>query len=194
MEPLLKFWPSLLGVFILTLCGILFWPKAKSVAVWVGHSSDDQEQLQAVEASKAKLRPKDLDEQKGSAPPAPQAQIIIEETTVPVLIDGQDGRSLKAEDQDVQAALAEVEIELYEAEGCVDCEKAAEFFKENKLKFVRYDVEKDFAHQEKARRLSRQTGIPVIVIDGVVSVDFSEARLSEQLSAAVERRVLAPKN
>lgn len=189
MEDYLKFWPSIAGVFFVALVGTLAWPTEEEGQV------AEIESLPLPRTSKPPPDPRPADEdvrQERKVLPfaAPDPQVQVTETVVAVPVEGPQERQLHAGDSDVQGALKQINIEVYKADWCDQCQKAIKFLEHNELKFTAYDVEGDWALKEKARRLSGQSGIPVIVIDGDVSVGFSEKEFSESLSAAVERRVL----
>jgi glutaredoxin len=188
VEPLLKYWPSVVGVFALALFGTLLWPSDEGISRDPAASGSTTFKRPTTDAGP----PAEDEGDKPLVPLSLKPRIVVEEVSVPTLQESDPGRTLRPEDQDVQAALSSVEIELYKAPWCSQCVKAEEFLTHNHLNFRTHDVESDVMVKEKARRLSGQTGIPVIVIDGDVTVGFSESMLSKRLSTAVERRVREP--
>lgn len=193
MEDYLKYWPSIAGVFFVALLGTLAW-RSQEV-----EETADLLTTSSVKAPKPKpdpttAAPEETEEKTKAA--ALQAELLVPEVQVletveTVAVETPGQRNLQAGDKDVKEALQQVNIEVYKADWCAQCRKAIQFFEHNQLTIAMHDVEEDWSLKDKARRLSGQTGIPVIVIDGVVTVGFSEEDLSERLSAAVEQRVLA---
>ena len=79
---------------------------------------------------------------------------------------------------------------MYEADWCGVCRQARAFFEHNGISYTSRDVDADPNVKEKARRLSGNTSIPVIVIDGKVMQGFSEEAVQSALTSAVKSRVL----
>jgi glutaredoxin len=192
LEDYLKYWPSIAGVFFVALVGTLAWPSEEE------EGTSEVQTLPSIKQPKQKPDPTASGAEDGKEKKKPVAlqvqefvpEVLTLETVEAVPLEGPGQRNLQAGDKDVKEALKQVEIEVYKADWCVQCQKAIQFFEHNELKFMVHDVEADWSLKDKARRLSGQTGIPVIVIDGTVTVGFSEEELSRRLSAAVEQRVL----
>lgn len=72
-------------------------------------------------------------------------------------------------------------ILIYSTPPCVYCKMAKEYFNENNIAYE----EKDVFHDEKAREemfeRSGQMGVPVIDIDGELSIGFDKAKLASLL-------------
>ncbi len=72
-------------------------------------------------------------------------------------------------------------VEIYSTPTCTYCEAAKNFFNQNGIAYIDYNVQED---QEKAREMverSGQMGVPVIFIDGEMVIGFDEPRLRELL-------------
>lgn len=75
-----------------------------------------------------------------------------------------------------------MKVEIYTTPTCAYCKMAKEFFKENNVEYMEYDVSKD---QTRAQEMMQKTGmfaVPVIVVDGKdIVVGFDKAKLKELL-------------
>ena len=58
---------------------------------------------------------------------------------------------------------------------------AKEFFKANNVEYTNYDVATDLDKRKEMVEKSGQMGVPVIVIDGEVTVGFDKPRISKLL-------------
>ncbi len=70
---------------------------------------------------------------------------------------------------------------VYSTSTCPYCLQAKDYFKENNIDFVDYNVGDD---QEKAKEMmekSGQMGMPVIDIDGTIIVGFDKAKVNAAL-------------
>ena len=70
-------------------------------------------------------------------------------------------------------------IIIYSTPTCPFCVQAKEFFKEKGLKFTDFDVSKDPAKAEEMKEKSGQLGVPVIDIDGKITVGFDKEKIEE---------------
>ncbi len=76
---------------------------------------------------------------------------------------------------------AQKQVVIYSTPTCHFCEAAKNFFNQNKIAYIDYNVAED---QEKAREMverSGQMGVPVIFIDEDMVIGFDEPRLRELL-------------
>ncbi len=73
-------------------------------------------------------------------------------------------------------------ITIYTTPTCVYCKMAKAFFKEHSVAYEEKDVSNDAKLQEEMIAKSNQLGVPVIDIDGQITVGFDKARLSELLN------------
>ncbi|MBN2381954.1 glutaredoxin family protein [bacterium] len=85
-----------------------------------------------------------------------------------------------ANPQDHDERVTPAKVELYSTTWCIYCRKARQFFKDNNVNFVEYDIEKSSEGQTKYRQLRGQ-GVPLIVVGTEVVHGFNEARLRELL-------------
>lgn len=72
-------------------------------------------------------------------------------------------------------------VTIYSTPTCQYCKKAKEFFKQHNIKYTEHDVS---INPDKAQEMidkSGQMGVPVIDIDGTITVGFNQAKLSQQL-------------
>ena len=72
-------------------------------------------------------------------------------------------------------------ITIYTTPTCVYCKMAKEFFKERGVEYTEKDVARDTMAREEMFKLSQQMGVPVIDIDGKITVGFDQEKLSELL-------------
>lgn len=69
-------------------------------------------------------------------------------------------------------------IEMYTSDKCIQCKKAKEYFQNNNLEFVEYNIS---SNQEYKRELIRKgyLSVPVIVIDGQDVLGFDLPRIKQ---------------
>ncbi|MBI4239404.1 glutaredoxin family protein [Candidatus Uhrbacteria bacterium] len=72
-------------------------------------------------------------------------------------------------------------VTIYTTPTCGYCKMAKAFFKEHAVEYTERDVTTDQAAMSEALEKSGQTGVPVIDIDGSISVGFDPAKLKELL-------------
>lgn len=58
---------------------------------------------------------------------------------------------------------------------------AKEFFKEKKIAYIEHDVAKDLEQRKIMVEKSGQMGVPVIIIDGDVTVGFDKPKIAKAL-------------
>jgi glutaredoxin-like YruB-family protein len=76
---------------------------------------------------------------------------------------------------------ASKKIVVYSTPTCPHCKRAKQFLEERSIPFQVVDVAADKAAREEMINKSGQMGVPVIDIDGVLTVGFDEAALKRQL-------------
>lgn len=74
-------------------------------------------------------------------------------------------------------------VVLYATEWCGYCRKTREFFKQNNIAFVEYDIEKSAEGRAQYDQL-RGSGIPLIVIRGEVLRGYDPSALKRALKIA----------
>ncbi len=72
-------------------------------------------------------------------------------------------------------------VEIYSTPTCVYCNSAKQFFTEHGVSYSEYNVATDLPKRQEMVEKSGQLGVPVIAIDGEITVGFDEARLSKLL-------------
>lgn len=77
------------------------------------------------------------------------------------------------------------DVVIYSTPTCHFCKEVKEFFAENKVEYVNYDVAIDTGKRDEMIKLSGQMGVPVVVIDGDVSVGFNRAEMAKKLGIGV---------
>ena len=78
--------------------------------------------------------------------------------------------------------MAEKNVVIYTTPTWPWCHRAKEYLSRKGIPFVEHDVATD---REKAKEMiekSKQMGVPVIIIDGEVTVGFNQSRLDSLLS------------
>ena len=72
-------------------------------------------------------------------------------------------------------------VEIYSTPTCHYCGLAKEFLKKNNIPYSEYNVATDMEKRKEMVTISGQLGVPVIVIDGNITVGFEEAHLANEL-------------
>ena len=69
-------------------------------------------------------------------------------------------------------------IEIYTSDTCIQCEKAKEYFQNNNLEFIEYNIS---SNQEYKRELIKKgyLSVPVIVVDGSRYIGFDLTRIKQ---------------
>lgn len=70
---------------------------------------------------------------------------------------------------------------IYTTPTCVYCKSAKAFFKDNNIAYEEKDVSKDVQARDEMIKKSGMMAVPVIDIDGSVTVGFDRAKLSQLL-------------
>lgn len=73
-------------------------------------------------------------------------------------------------------------VTIYTTPTCVYCKMTKAFFKEHNVAYEEKDVASDPAMAEEMVKKSGQMGVPVIDIDGELTVGFDKERLSKLLN------------
>ena len=72
-------------------------------------------------------------------------------------------------------------VTIYTTPTCVYCQMTKAFFKENNIAYEERDVSIDTAARDEMVAKSNQIGVPVIDIDGELTVGFDQERISKLL-------------
>ena len=76
-------------------------------------------------------------------------------------------------------------VEVYSAPWCPWCTKVKEFLTKINVKYIEKDVDVTPAFAEEVQKVSRQTGIPVTVIDKkTVIIGYNEKAIKQALGIA----------
>jgi glutaredoxin 3 len=73
-------------------------------------------------------------------------------------------------------------ITIYSADWCAFCHAAKEYLDKKGIKFTEKNVEHDQAAAIEAVQKSKQTGIPVLDIDGTIIIGFDRPRIDAVLA------------
>ncbi|MBI2672069.1 glutathione S-transferase N-terminal domain-containing protein [Candidatus Woesearchaeota archaeon] len=74
-----------------------------------------------------------------------------------------------------------VKVIMYGTKTCPFCKKTREFFKEHKVRYKDFYVEKNKKARDEMIKKSGQMGVPVIDIDGTIIVGYAERTLKKLL-------------
>jgi glutaredoxin-like YruB-family protein len=72
-------------------------------------------------------------------------------------------------------------VEIYSTPTCVFCHHAKDFFNENDIEYTEYNVGSDLEKRQEMVQKSGQMGVPVIDVDGEITVGFDEDKLRSLL-------------
>lgn len=72
-------------------------------------------------------------------------------------------------------------VKIYSTPTCPFCQKAKEFLKNNNVKYEEFNVAEDEQARDEMIQKSDQMTVPVIEIDGQITVGFDEAKLRQML-------------
>ena len=72
-------------------------------------------------------------------------------------------------------------VTIYSTPVCHFCHMAKDFFKENNVNFIDYDVAADAEKRQEMIEMTNQMGVPVIRIGDDVVIGFDEGKLRELL-------------
>ena len=72
-------------------------------------------------------------------------------------------------------------VTIYSTPTCGWCQRTKEYFKENNVEYTEKDVSTDTAAREEMLHKSQQMGVPVIDINGEITVGFDQPRLAQLL-------------
>ena len=70
---------------------------------------------------------------------------------------------------------------IYSTPWCSYCKMAKKYFQDNKVTFEEYDVASNTQSREEMIQKTGQMGVPVIDIDGEITIGFDQARLKQLL-------------
>ena len=76
------------------------------------------------------------------------------------------------------------QVTIYTTPTCGFCHMAKDYFKQHKIDYQEKDVTQDHAALEEMIKKSGQLGVPVIDIDGQITVGFDQPQLANLLKLA----------
>ncbi|MBI5140039.1 MAG: glutathione S-transferase N-terminal domain-containing protein [Candidatus Vogelbacteria bacterium] len=68
-------------------------------------------------------------------------------------------------------------VKIYSTPWCTFCRMAKDFFKEHNVTYTEYDVSVDEKSRAEMLERSKQSGVPVIDIDGELVIGFDKSRV-----------------
>ncbi|MBI3632358.1 MAG: NrdH-redoxin [Candidatus Vogelbacteria bacterium] len=72
-------------------------------------------------------------------------------------------------------------VKVYSTPWCMYCKMAKDYFKEKKVEFVDFDVSVDEKARKEMLDASKQSGVPVIMIDNEMVIGFDKDRINQLL-------------
>lgn len=72
-------------------------------------------------------------------------------------------------------------IKVYSTDSCPWCVKAKQYLKSKGIDYIEVNVGEDMEGREEMIKLSNQTGVPVININGVIIVGFDKSAIDNAL-------------
>ncbi|MDQ5950100.1 MAG: glutaredoxin 3 [Patescibacteria group bacterium] len=72
-------------------------------------------------------------------------------------------------------------VNIYSTPTCTYCNMAKDFFKEKGVEYTEFNVATDMEKRKEMVEKSGQMGVPVIDIEGAITVGFDRAVISEAL-------------
>lgn len=72
-------------------------------------------------------------------------------------------------------------IAIYTTPSCSYCTMAKNWFRENRIKYVEYDVARDPRKADEMVRKSGQMGVPVLDVNGRIIVGFDKPKIEAAL-------------
>ena len=77
--------------------------------------------------------------------------------------------------------MAQPTVTIYTTPTCHFCHMAKEFFKQHNVSYTEYNVLTDLEKRKEMVAKSGQLGVPVIDVNGEITVGFDQRRLAEVL-------------
>lgn len=72
-------------------------------------------------------------------------------------------------------------VKVYSTPWCMYCKMAKDYFTEKKVEFVDFDVSTDEKARKEMLDASKQSGVPVIMIDNEMVIGFDKERINQLL-------------
>jgi mycoredoxin len=90
---------------------------------------------------------------------------------------------------ELRAALSATPIVMYATSWCGVCRKARQFLNANGFKYQEIDADQTPGAWDKVQQLGGRRAVPVIVVDGEVSVGLNTDRIMKAAASSMERRL-----
>lgn len=74
-----------------------------------------------------------------------------------------------------------MEVTLYTAPACPFCIIVKKYLERNWIKFKEVDIGKDKVKKEEMERISKQSGVPVLDVDGTIITGYNLKKIKEAL-------------
>jgi glutaredoxin len=189
-----KYWPSLAGVVVVLVIGILVWPRSEPPSVTRVEPTSTARARSVVQPLQREEREEEEEgerEAEDTDSPFPPGRTEFLETVVAVPLPSapEEPQQWSQDDPQVKAALSQVKLELYEAPSCVACEEARRFFDQNQLSFQAHDVKSDSWIEETLRRRAGTIDVPVVFVDGQAVRGFNADSFQAALTVALQKRL-----
>jgi len=72
-------------------------------------------------------------------------------------------------------------VEIFTTPFCIYCKMAKEYFKENNIPYIEYDVQEDIVKRQEMVERTHQFGVPVIVINDEIVIGFDRPKIDKLL-------------
>jgi glutaredoxin-like YruB-family protein len=72
-------------------------------------------------------------------------------------------------------------VRIYTTPSCVYCNKAKQYFRENKISYTEYNVAQDLRRAEEMVKKSGQMGVTVVDVNGRIIVGFNQNEIERAL-------------
>jgi glutaredoxin len=123
------------------------------------------------------------------APRAAASSALTAPTPPPVAAPPAQPVTKQPSEAELRAALDATPIVMYGASWCGVCRQARSFFADSGLKYREIDADKAPGGWDEVERLGGRRAVPVIVVDGQVSVGLSPDRIMAAIARSMERRL-----
>ena len=74
-------------------------------------------------------------------------------------------------------------VEIFSTPTCHFCNLAKDWFKENEIEYIEYDVASNLEKRKEMAEMTGQLGVPVIKIEDDVIIGFNPNKIEEVLSS-----------
>ncbi|MFQ6121608.1 MAG: glutaredoxin family protein [Dehalococcoidales bacterium] len=78
--------------------------------------------------------------------------------------------------------MTDKKVAIYTTPTCPWCRRTKDYLTQKGISFTEYNVAADREKAKEMIQISKQMGVPVVIIDGEVVVGFNQARLDSLLS------------